>query len=109
MASDAMTADRTYTSQGVNTAGNPLDQYGYIYQYDARNRMIAKKLPGTGWTQMVYDRADRLVLSQEGVVHPDSVSKEWWYNKYDALGRIVMRGLYYDGNNAQVLRQKFAD
>ncbi len=38
----------------------------FSYQYDYRNRMIAKRVPGTDWVYMVYDPYDRLVLTQDG-------------------------------------------
>ena len=35
-------------------------RYAYMYDYDARNRCIRKKIPGTGWIYYGYDRSDRL-------------------------------------------------
>ena len=38
----------------------------FCYQYDGRNRMIAKRVPGSDWMYMIYDQRDRLVLTQDG-------------------------------------------
>jgi hypothetical protein len=43
-----------------------LDAYAYLYEYDNRERLKAKKLPGTDWMRMGYDEADRMVYSQDG-------------------------------------------
>jgi hypothetical protein len=37
----------------------------FRYEYDDRNRMIGKKVPGAGWVYMVYDKRDRLVFTQD--------------------------------------------
>jgi len=37
----------------------------FRYEYDLRNRMVAKKVPGAGWVYMVYDQRDRLVFTQD--------------------------------------------
>ena len=38
----------------------------FSYRYDGRNRMIAKRVPGSDWMHMIYDNRDRLVLTQDG-------------------------------------------
>ncbi|WP_299460894.1 DUF6443 domain-containing protein, partial [uncultured Microscilla sp.] len=42
-----------------------LDKLWYRYYYDARGRLISKEVPGAGKVMMVYDKRDRLVLSQD--------------------------------------------
>jgi len=64
--------------------------YAYIYRYDSRNRCTEKKLPGAEWIYMVYDKADRLRLTQDGV---QRTNDEWTYYKYDALGRQIVMGI----------------
>ena len=44
----------------------------YEYNYDDRNRLIQKKLPGAEEVLMIYDKLDRLVLSQDGNLKIDS-------------------------------------
>ncbi|MCJ0743874.1 DUF6443 domain-containing protein [Pedobacter montanisoli] len=69
-----------------------LDNYCYQYRYDARRRLVEKKLPGKGWEYMVYNKIDQLVLSQDSNQRAKS-SPEWLFTKYDALGRTIMTGI----------------
>ncbi len=60
-----MEEDPAYTWASVND-GTFRQQWMFSYEYDARKRMIAKRVPGSSWVYMVYDRYDRLVLTQDG-------------------------------------------
>lgn len=73
------------THAGIATAA-------FVYKYDKRNRCIKKRLPGCDWIEMVYDSADRLILSQDGVQRAKT-PKQWTVNKYDGLGRMIYSGL----------------
>ncbi len=96
-ASDRMMTQKTYIQNWCNTPDNPLDQYAYIYKYDYRNRCIGKKLPGAKWINMVYDKADRLVLSQDG---NQRVANTCAMTKYDALGRVIQTGILSNINDS---------
>ncbi|MDR1054413.1 MAG: DUF6443 domain-containing protein, partial [Prevotellaceae bacterium] len=61
----------------------------YLYKYDHRNRCIAKKLPGADWTYYIYDKADRLIFSQDG---ERRAKGEWLFSIPDALGRPTVTG-----------------
>ncbi|HEY8936261.1 MAG TPA: DUF6443 domain-containing protein, partial [Cyclobacteriaceae bacterium] len=63
----------------------------FQYEYDARNRMILKKVPGASAVYMVYDNRDRLVMTQDGNQRPN---KQWLITKYDMLNRPVITALY---------------
>jgi len=65
----------------------------YQYRYDNRKRMIAKKLPGADWVYMVYDKRDRLVLTQDGKMRNED-PKKWLLTCYDIFNRPVMTGIY---------------
>lgn len=67
-----------------------LKQYGYLYKYDERGNCIEKRLPGCEPIYMVYDHADRLIMSQDG---NQRLSSKWIITKYDALGRVIFTGL----------------
>ena len=82
----ALTGNGTWTE-----ADNTLKQFAYLYRYDERNRCIAKRLPGCEWQYMVYDKADRPVLSQDGV---QRLKNEWTFYKYDDFGRMIISGIY---------------
>ncbi|NML69035.1 RHS repeat-associated core domain-containing protein [Chryseobacterium sp. RP-3-3] len=62
----------------------------YQYRYDGRNRLVEKKLPGKGWEYMVYDKADRLVMSQDANMRP---SGKWLFTKYDQFSRVLYTGI----------------
>ncbi|MGE8553345.1 MAG: DUF6443 domain-containing protein [Chryseobacterium jejuense] len=72
-----------------------LSDLCYQYRYDGKNRLVEKKLPGKGWEFMVYDKSDRLVLSQDANL---SVSNKWLITKYDKLGRIAYTGFLTGGD-----------
>ena len=61
-------------------------KYGYLYKYDDYNRLSEKKLPGRGWEYMVYDKADRLVATQDANMREQG---KWILYSYDELGRVL--------------------
>ncbi|MCP9752803.1 RHS repeat-associated core domain-containing protein [Ferruginibacter sp. HRS2-29] len=75
-----------------------LAEQCFRYEYDTRNRMIMKKVPGAGETWMVYDNADRLVMSQDAAMRATG-QKKWMYLTYDYLNRPVTTGLITDASN----------
>ncbi len=77
---------------GYNSVINDvvLSDYIYYYQYDDRGRNIWKIIPGSDRIYMVYDRRDRLVLSQDGEMR---LNDEWAFTKYDEYNRVIMTGV----------------
>jgi len=74
-----------------------VSQWCYAYDYDARRRQVSKRVPGAEPVWMVYNRRDELVLSQDGNGRKGTTANpanQWNFTKYDALGRVVMSGLY---------------
>src|SRR5258706_1255898 len=68
----------------------------YAFNYDARGRLIEKKIPGqTEWNNFVFNKIDQLVLSQ---IPRQNSDLEWTFSKFDALGRVVMTGTYNNGD-----------
>ncbi len=72
---------------------NDLDELGYQYIYDHRNRLVEKKIPGKGWEYIVYDDLNRPVLTQDAIQRAKS-PQEWLFTKYDTFGRVAYTGLY---------------
>ena len=68
-----------------------INQYCYLYQYDERGNCTYKKLPGCDPIYMVYDQANRLLLSQNGNQR-SKTPIQWTVTKYDVLGRILYTG-----------------
>jgi RHS repeat-associated protein len=69
-----------------------LAEQCFRYEYDARNRMVKKKVPGAGEVCMVYDERDRLILTQDANMRVGTV--KWMYTKYDELNRPIASGLW---------------
>ncbi len=82
------------TDDGVSSI--ELSELCYQYKYDARNRLVEKKIPGKDWEYIIYDGLDRPVLTQDANLR---VNKKWLFTKYDALGRVVYTGIYTHGTN----------
>ncbi len=74
-----------------------LSEFAFIYKYDEQNRMSHKKVPGADWMYMVYDKRDRLVMTQDGNQRSQN---QWTFTKYDVMNRPVMTGIYSTGSNA---------
>ena len=80
--------DLLTTNGIISDNHDALKKFGYLYKYDNRGNCIAKRLPGCGWIYMVYDKANRLLLSQDGNQRKHSVQK-WTIYKYDLFGRLI--------------------
>ena len=90
IAADMLTTDGEIT----DLTSEILKKYCYLYQYDERGNCIYKRLPGCEPIYMIYDKADRLVFSQDGNQR-DLTRKtyiQWTITKYDILGRVLYTG-----------------
>ncbi|MES2645572.1 MAG: DUF5675 family protein [Bacteroidota bacterium] len=67
-----------------------IDEQCFRYEYDRRNRMIIKKIPGAAPNYMVYDLRDRLTMSQDGNL---LAKNKWMVTLYDIFNRPVQTGL----------------
>jgi len=76
-----------------------LDNLCYQYRYDGRNRLVEKKVPGKGWEYMVYDKADRLIFTQDAVMRPTA---KWLFTKYDTFGRPIITGIVQGGSRLEM-------
>ncbi|HTN08696.1 DUF6443 domain-containing protein, partial [Agriterribacter sp.] len=68
-----------------------LTRLCFRYEYDQRNRMIMKKVPGADPVYMVYDARDRLVMTQDGRNREIS-APIWMVTLYDELNRPIING-----------------
>lgn len=78
-----------------------LDLYAYQYKYDHRKRCTLKKLPGASPVRYIYDKADRLIFTQDGEQYK---KREWMFSIYDALGRSVLTGIC---KNTDIANEKY--
>jgi RHS repeat-associated protein len=81
--------DLLTTNGIISDNHDALKKFGYLYKYDNRGNCIAKRLPGCAPTRMIYDKANRLVLSQDGNQRKHNPEK-WTSTYYDSFGRIVI-------------------
>src|SRR5690606_10388819 len=78
---------------------NEQEALAYQYRYDGEGRLVEKKLPGKGWEYMVYDKADRLVFTQDAVMRSTA---QWLFTKYDKFGRVIMTGIVPGSDRASM-------
>lgn len=72
-----------------------LNDQCFRYEYDARKRMVMKKIPGAGELYMVYDARNRVVLTQDANMRsPAQGISKWVVTKYDVLNRPIETGIW---------------
>ncbi|WP_159102993.1 DUF6443 domain-containing protein [Flavobacterium sp. B17] len=81
-------------SQALSTT--LLNDLCYQYRYDSKGRQVEKKLPGKGWEYIVYDKQDRVLMTQDANM---GASKQWLFTKYDKFGRAVYTGIFTSSYN----------
>ena len=92
-----LAADEMNNEDGMNGAENSwttsdptIRNYAYLYKYDARFRLTAKRLPGQDWIRYVYDKSDALIFAQDGEQRKRG---EWVFSITDGLGRECLTGI----------------
>ncbi len=89
----------TYTIDYTSTF---TQNWVFTYTYDERQRLIEKQVPGTsGITCLIYDMADRLIMSQD--VNQRN-RQEWNFTKYDVFSRPVIMGLCTDARDRAAIQ-----
>ena len=69
-----------------------LDDLGYQYKYDYRNRLVEKKLPGKDWEFIIYDKLDRPVATGPAFTPYGGDAIGWMVTQYDVFGRVTQTG-----------------
>ncbi len=77
-----------------------LDDYAYLYSYDALGQLVAKKLPGCDWVRFSRDVTGRVVLSQDGNLGKQKLFR---FELVDAFGRPCLTGICRRGMFADYL------
>jgi RHS repeat-associated protein len=85
-------------SWNLSSSTTVQNELCFRYEYDARGRMIIKKVPGAGEVWMVYDDRDRLVMTQDAKLRAQT-TKQWVVTEYDGLNRPTRTGLLNNAND----------
>lgn len=83
------------TTATIATINSQLNDLGYQYKYDQRNRLVEKKLPGKQWEFIVYDKLDRVVATGPALSPFNDTAAGvvgWMITKYDVFSRSVYTG-----------------
>ena len=91
-------------AQTINILATTLKDLCYQYQYDGRNRLVEKQLPGKEREYIVYDVLDRPVLTQDAI---QKTKGEWLFTKYDVLGRVAYTGIFSNVLNREAQQALF--
>jgi RHS repeat-associated protein len=87
-------------SSGISSTN--LQLYAYQNVYDQFKRLIASKAPGADWSYFVYDKANHMVLSQNG---NQRTANKWFFVKYDRYDRPVLKGEMVISGSIDQIRQ----
>lgn len=94
-----------YQSGATDATKNTfLKRWSFRYTYDSRTRMTQKQVPGVEPVYILYDKRDRVVLTQDGNQRNVTPTKEWSFIKYDALNRPVLTGKYLSNNDLPTMQ-----
>ncbi len=103
LAANDFRANPNQTINNPKTAANAIiDNLCYQYNFDGRNRLVEKKIPGKGWESMVYDKTDRLIMTQDANLAGQG---KWMITKYDIYGRIAYTGFIPGGDRESMQSQ----
>lgn len=83
---------------------NSLVNSAFVFDYDDRGSIIAKTVPGGGFTEIVYDQYDRAAMSRNA---NQLAAGKWAFTKYDALNRPVMQGEIASAASRTTLQSQF--
>jgi RHS repeat-associated protein len=84
-----------------NLTTSLLNDQCFRYEYDARSRMITKKVPGAGESSMVYDAKDRLVMTQDANLRNSQPTPQFTFTVYDDLNRAIKTGILSSSGSAK--------
>ncbi len=91
-----------------NLTNTVVEELCFRCEYDERGRVIVKKQPGIGESYTVYDKKDRVVLTQEANLdkfqNSNISTSTWMFSLYDEFDRIVATGLLANNRTRQSLQ-----
>ncbi|WP_461788704.1 RHS repeat domain-containing protein [Pedobacter sp.] len=79
------------TPSAIADTDEVFKNFVYAYKYDKHGRVIEKHVPAQGWSSVVYNKRNQMVLTQSAV---QQVQQKWSFVKYDGAGRPAYSGIY---------------
>ena len=67
-----------------------LDHYAFLYAWDSRGRLAAKKRPGASAEEFLSDDRGRVVLNRDGNLRSQG---KWLYSEYDGYDALLKKSL----------------
>lgn len=98
--------NNTYTYSWSVPTATQQKQLCYTYLYDAKGRVIEKRIPGKSAEYMVYDKRDRIVLSQDGNLRQQG---KWVFVFYDVHNRPTTNGLLTSAEDRLTLQNQVSN
>ncbi|NER16774.1 DUF6443 domain-containing protein [Spongiivirga citrea] len=94
------------TTDGVSAI--ELSELCYQYQYDGRNRLVEKKIPGKGEEYIIYNKLDQPVMTQDANLREQD---KWLITKYDVFGRVAFTGIHHQpaGFSRETMQNDYAN
>ncbi|MDQ0638344.1 RHS repeat-associated protein [Pedobacter sp. W3I1] len=100
-------------NDGAAISLSKLNNLCYQYKYDAKGRLVEKKVPGKGWEYMIYNKTDQLVASQDSVQRIKGPFQQASFFKYDIQNRTIVTGTFQVagdiGTNQRISLQNMVD
>lgn len=78
----------------------------FSYFYDAKGRLIEKKIPGKNREEYVYDRRNRQALYRDGNL---KALGQWLFTVYDPLDRPICTGITEDADSRATMQNRMDD
>ena len=78
------------TTGTILTTSSIATKYSFIYKYDGKGNVIEKIIPAKGVEYFVYDKGNRLVMSQDAKLRQ---TNDWLYYIYDNLNRFIEKNI----------------
>ena len=78
-----------------------LDDLGYRYVYDQRNRIVVKQIPGKDEEHIVYNTLNQPIMTQDA---NQRLINEWLFTKYDQFGRAAYTGKAVDASTRETIQ-----
>ena len=86
-------ATNAVIANGWAVTASIANELCFQYQFDDRDRIVVKRIPGAGAVYLVYDVRDRVAFTQDSVQRATS-PQQWLGNFYDNLNRVSMTAIY---------------